>query len=70
METINYILRKLEYLENENRRRKSSTVCIVVNTLAIGGWLLYFKNRKINNLKSKIRELEDKLKKAENAEKE
>ena len=70
METINYILRKLEFLERENRRRESATVCLTVTTLTVGGWLLYFKNRKINNLKSRVRELEDKLRKAENTERE
>lgn len=70
METINYILRKLEYLENENRRHASLTFRVTVTTLAVSGWLLYFKNRKIDNLKSRVRELEDKLKEAGNTEKE
>lgn len=70
METINYILRKLEYLERENRRRESAMVCLTITTVAVGSWLLYFKNRKINNLKSRVRELEDKLRRAENTERE
>lgn len=70
METINYILRKLEYLEKESKRQASSTAWFTATTLVVGGCLLYLKNRKIYNLKTRVKELEDQLKEAENTEKE
>lgn len=70
MGTINYILMKLEYLEKENKRQASSTAWFTATTLVVGGCLLYLKNRKIYNLKTRVKELEDKLREAENAERE
>lgn len=69
-ETMNYIFRKLNYLERKNRRMASSMFLATVTAATIGSWVVYFKNRKINNLKSRVDELETKLKKAENAERE
>ena len=69
-ETMNYIFRKLDYLEHETRRAASSTFLTTVTIATVGAWVVYFKNRKINKLKSRVRELEEKLKEAENAERE
>lgn len=69
-ETMNYIFRKLNYLERENRRMASSMFLATVTAATVGSWVVYFKNRKINNLKSRVKELETKLKEAENAERE
>lgn len=69
-ETMNYIFRKLNYLERENRCMASSMFLATVTAATVGSWVVYFKNRKINNLKSRVKELETKLKEAENAERE
>lgn len=69
-ETMNYIFRKLNYLERENRRMSSSMFLTTVTAATVGAWVIYLKNHKINNLKFRVTELETKLKEAENAERE
>lgn len=69
-ETMNYIFRKLNHLEHENRRMTTSMFLATITASTVGTWLIYFKNHKINNLKSRVKELETKLKEAENTEKE
>ncbi len=58
-EMTNYIFRKLNYLERENRSLSASMFVITVAGATAVSWVIYFKNRKIENLKAKIKELEE-----------
>ena len=69
-ETMKYIFRKIDYLEHETKRIASSRLLTTVTIVTVGTWVVYFKNRKIDNLKTRVKELEEQLKKANNAKKE
>ena len=65
LETMNYILKRIDYLERENRRRTSSMFISAAIGGLVCGLIIKSKNRKIESLEAKVSDLEEKINKKE-----